>query len=81
MVFKAVSRMESGKATGPSGIIVEMIKAAGDEFIDCLTSLFNQIIYDAGVPSEWHLSYISRSPSRISAQSSSLFDCHGSSVT
>ena len=27
---KAISKMKSGKAAGPSGIVVEMIKAAGD---------------------------------------------------
>ena len=30
MVKKAISKMKSGKAEGPSGIVVEMIKAAGD---------------------------------------------------
>ena len=30
MAKKAISKMKSGKAAGPSGIVVEMIKAAGD---------------------------------------------------
>ena len=30
MVKKAISRMKAGKAPGPSGIVVEMIRAAGD---------------------------------------------------
>ena len=30
MVKKAISKMKSGKAAGPSGIVVEMNKAAGD---------------------------------------------------
>ena len=30
MVKKAISKMKSGKAAGPSGIVVEIIKAAGD---------------------------------------------------
>ena len=30
MVKKAISKMKSGKAAGPSGIVVEMIKVAGD---------------------------------------------------
>ena len=30
MVKKAISKMKSGKAAGPSGIVVEMIKAACD---------------------------------------------------
>ena len=34
MVKKAISQMKAGKAPGPSGIVVEMIRAAGD--IGCL---------------------------------------------
>ena len=30
MVMKAISQMKAGKAPGPSGIVVEMIRAAGD---------------------------------------------------
>ena len=33
MVSKAISKMKSGKAAGPSGIIIEMIKVAGDGII------------------------------------------------
>ena len=58
MVSKAISKMKSGKAAGPSGIIKEIIKAAGDGVIVCLTSLFNHIIYIGRVPNDWHLSYI-----------------------
>ena len=52
MVSKVISKMKSRKAAGPSGIIKEMIKAAGDGIINCLTSHFNQIIYDVGVPND-----------------------------
>ena len=30
MIKKAISQMKAGKAPGPSGIVVEMIRAAGD---------------------------------------------------
>ena len=30
MVEKAISQMKAGKAPGPSGIVVEMIRAGGD---------------------------------------------------
>ena len=33
MVKKAISKMKSGKAAGPSGIVVEMIRAAGDTLV------------------------------------------------
>ena len=52
MVSKATSKMKSVKAAGPSGIIIEMIKAAGDGVIVCLTSLFNHIIYIGRVPND-----------------------------
>ena len=58
MVSKAISKMKSGKAAGPSGIIIEMIKAARDGVTVCLTSLFNHIICIGRVTDDWHLSYI-----------------------
>ena len=58
MVSKTISKMKSGKAAGPSGIFIEMIKAAADEVIICLTLLFNHIIFIDRVPDDWHLSYI-----------------------
>ena len=57
MVSTAILKMKSGKAAGPSGIIIEMIKAAGDKFTEELTLLANKIV--AGVvPSDWNLSFI-----------------------
>ena len=57
MVSIAISKIKSGKAAGPSGIIIEMIKTAADGVIVCLTSFFNHIIYIGGVTDDWHLSY------------------------
>ena len=54
MVSKAISKMKLGKAAGPLVIIIEMIKAAGDGVIFCLTSLFNHIIYIGKVPDVSH---------------------------
>ena len=44
MVSKAISKMKSGKAAGPWGIVIEMIKAGGDGVTVYLTSLPNNII-------------------------------------
>ena len=44
MVYKAILKRKSGKAVEPSGIIIEMIRDAGDGVIVCSTSLFNHII-------------------------------------
>lgn len=35
-----------------------MIEAAGDQSIDHLTTIFNQIMYDKVIPVEWRLSYV-----------------------
>ena len=58
MVRKAISKMKCGKSSGPSGIIIEMFKAAGDSFINELTVLINRIVYEGVVPTDWHLSFI-----------------------
>ena len=46
MVKKAISKMKSGKAAGPSGIVVEMIKAAGDAGATMIPDLATAIIRD-----------------------------------
>ena len=58
MVSSAISKMKNGKSPGPSGLIIEMIKAGGDSFLDELTVLINRIIYEGTVPSDWNLSFI-----------------------
>ena len=50
MVSKVISKMKSAKAAGPSGIIIDMIKATGDGVIVCLTSPLNHIVYIGRVP-------------------------------
>ena len=59
MVSKAINKVKADKAAGPSGIITEMIKAANNEIIDCITSLFNHIVYNGRVPNDiYHISSI-----------------------
>ena len=57
MVRKAMSKMKCGKSSGPSGIIIEMMRAAGS-FLNELTTLLNRIVYEGTVPSDWNLSFI-----------------------
>ena len=52
MVKKAISKMKSGKAAGPSGIVVEMIKAAGDTGATMIRDLATAIIRDGKVPTD-----------------------------
>ena len=53
MVKKAISQMKAGKARGPSGIVVEMIRAAGDMGTSMIRDLAAAIICDGKVPSDW----------------------------
>ena len=58
MVKKAISKMKLGKAAGPSGIVVEMIKAAGDTGATMIRDLATAIICDGTVPTDWEESFI-----------------------
>ena len=55
MVKKAISQMKAGKAPGPSGIVVEMIRDMGASMI---RDLAVAIIRDGKVPSDWEQSFI-----------------------
>ena len=52
MVKKAISQMKAGKALGPSGIVVEMIRAAGDMGTSMIRDLAAATIRDGKVPSQ-----------------------------
>ena len=58
MVTKALAKMKSGKSAGPSGIIVEMIKAAGSKGIDFLRELIKSVGKHGKIPEEWEMSFI-----------------------
>ena len=58
MVKKAISQMKAGKAPGPSGIVVEMIRAAGDMGASMIRDLVVAIIRDGKVPTDWEQSFI-----------------------
>jgi hypothetical protein len=58
MVQASINHLKSGKAAGPSGIVVEMLKAAGNGIVPHISTLINQIIQCNKVPDEWNRSYI-----------------------
>ena len=58
MVKKAISQMKAGKTPGPSGIVVEMIRAASDMGASMIRDLAAAIIRDGKVPSDWEQSFI-----------------------
>ena len=43
MVRELISKMKNGKAAGPSEVVSEMVKAAGEVKVDMITDLVNQI--------------------------------------
>ena len=57
-VKKAISQMKVGKVQGPSGIMVQMIQAAGDTGASMIRDLAAAIIHDGKVPSDWEQSFI-----------------------
>ena len=59
MVKKVITKIKSGKAAGPSGIVVEMIKAAGDHTsATMICNLATAIIHDGKLPTDWEQSFI-----------------------
>ena len=58
MVSSAVSKMKTGKAAGPSGIIAEMIKAAGEPCLQLISELTNSIISENRIPADWENSFM-----------------------
>ena len=58
MVKKAISQMKMGKAPGPSGTVVEMIRAAGDMGASMIRDFAAAVIQDGKVPSDCEQSFI-----------------------
>ena len=58
MVIKALSKLKPEKAAGPSGIIIEMLKAAGSKVIEFLRDLIMAVVKHGKIPEDWEMSYI-----------------------
>ena len=54
MVVEAITKMKTGKAAGPSGIVAEMLKASGDTGARLVADLANDMV----IPSDWEDSFI-----------------------
>ena len=52
----AMNRMKISKASGPSGIVIELFKAGGDKCLKSLTNIVNDILFKDKLPEEWMLS-------------------------
>ena len=49
-------KVRKGEAAGPSGVTGEMIKAAGEQAVDWLTSICNRIVKEEAIPESWQMS-------------------------
>ena len=58
LIRKVLRKMKCGKAAGPSGIIVEMLKAAGEVGIELLTELTEVVFCNGVIPTDWQESFI-----------------------
>ena len=58
MVVKAITKMKTGKAAGPSGIVAEMLKASGDTGARLVADLANDTVRNGVIPSDWEDSFI-----------------------
>ena len=58
MICKAISQTKKGKATGPSGVALEIILASQQHIPPHLTKLANNIVTEGKIPNDWNLSYI-----------------------
>ena len=53
--YTALNKMKDGKAAGVSGIVSEMLKASGDAGLEIFIELFNNIVKEEKVPSDWEM--------------------------
>ena len=55
-VRQAIQDLKVRKAAGPSGVTGEIIKAAGEQAVDWLTSICNRIVKEEAIPESWQMS-------------------------
>ena len=58
IVIEAIKKIKQEKVGGPSGVMVEMIKAGWRETVTAISGLVNLIIYEENIPEDWKDSLI-----------------------
>ena len=58
MVAEAVLKIKEGKACGPSGIVIEMVKAGGDAMLHVITDMISLLIKEEQISDDWYYSTI-----------------------
>ena len=59
-MVKSVCKMKNGKASGPSGVVTELLTASSNICSELIADLTNSIIQENIMPSEWDDSFIFR---------------------
>ena len=54
----AIGKMKNGKAAGPSGVVEEMLKAAGDIGVQWVADLCNAVLREGRIPTDWTKSWM-----------------------
>jgi hypothetical protein len=54
----AIAEAKIGKAAGPSGVVVEMLKASGEAGVQWVTDICNAVVRDGKIPEDWRKSWM-----------------------
>jgi Reverse transcriptase (RNA-dependent DNA polymerase)/Endonuclease/Exonuclease/phosphatase family len=57
-VRAAIEKMKNNKAAGPSGVVADMVKAAGEAGIIWVTDMCNAVVRDGRIPADWCKSWM-----------------------
>ena len=57
-VRAAIAKTKVGKASGPTGLMSEMLTASGETGISWLTDLFNATVKEGRIPVDWSKSWM-----------------------
>ena len=57
-VDEAIGKMKQGKSGGPTGVVSEMLKAAGETGTMWMTDVCNAVVRDGKIPEDWSRSWM-----------------------
>ena len=57
-ILEAIQAMKSGKSGGPTGVVAELLKAAGKKGVRMMVDLCNCIVAEEIMPKDWELSIL-----------------------
>ena len=65
VVVKSICKMQSGKASGPQGVVTEMLKASSDLYIELIAYLTNSIVRENTMSSEIEIATPKRTQKKL----------------